>query len=249
MKNTYILEACVDSVESALAADRGGADRLELCANLVIGGTTPSMELYRRVREKVDIPVHVLIRPRFGDFLYTAEECEIMCREIRSFVREGADAVVFGSLNADGTINAEQMKGMMDAAGGTRVTLHRAFDVCRDPWEALDIAKKLGIHTILTSGQEASCYDGREMLKELEEKARGSIEIMAGGGVCAEIIETLRDMSEIYCFHMSGKETLESGMIYRNPKVNMGLPGISEFEVWRTSEEAIRRAVRVLKSR
>lgn len=248
MKETYILEACVDSVESAVAADRGGADRLELCANLVIGGTTPSMELYRRVREKVDIPVHVLIRPRFGDFLYSEEEYEIMRREIRSFIREGADAVVFGSLNADGTINEEQMKGMMEAAGGKPVTLHRAFDVCRDPWEALDTAKKLGIHTILTSGQEASCYDGRELLKELEETSRGSVEIMAGGGVCAEIIETLRDMSEICCFHMSGKETLESGMIYRNPKVNMGLPGISEFEVWRTSEEAIRRAVRVLKN-
>ena len=231
MKETYILEACVDSVESAVAADRGGADRLELCANLVIGGTTPSMELYRRVREKVDIPVHVLIRPRFGDFLYSEEEYEIMRREIRSFIREGADAVVFGSLNADGTIHEEQMKGMME-----------------DPWEALDTAKKLGIHTILTSGQEASCYDGRELLKELEETSRGSVEIMAGGGVCAEIIETLRDMSEICCFHMSGKETLESGMIYRNPKVNMGLPGISEFEVWRTSEEAIRRAVRVLKN-
>ena len=249
MKETYILEACVDSVESAVAADRGGADRLELCANLVIGGTTPSMELYRRVREKVDIPVHVLIRPRFGDFLYSEEEYEIMRREIRSFIREGADAVVFGSLNADGTINEEQMKGMMEAAGGKPVKLHRAFDVCRDPWEALDTAKKLGIHTILTSGQEASCYDGRELLKELEEASRGSIEIMAGGGVCAEIIETLRDMSEICCFHMSGKETLESGMIYRNPKVNMGLPGISEFEVWRTSEEAIRRAVQVLKNR
>ena len=95
----------------------------------------------------------------------------------------------------------------------------------------------------------ASRNDIRELLKELEEASRGSIEIMAGGGVCAEIIETLRDMSEICCFHMSGKETLESGMIYRNPKVNMGLPGISEFEVWRTSEEAIRRAVQVLKNR
>lgn len=245
--NEYILEACVDSVESAMAAKRGGADRLELCANLIIGGTTPSLTLYRRIREVVDIPIHVLIRPRFGDFLYTEEEYEIMLREIKAFVEEGANAVVIGSLNDDGSINVEQMKGMMDAAGGKKVTLHRAFDVCRDPWEALEVAKKLGIHTILTSGQEASCYDGRKLLGELQKQANGTIEIMAGGGVCKEVIETLRQMTDIHCFHMSGKETLESGMKYRNPKVNMGLPGISEFEVWRTNEEAIQRAVQALK--
>lgn len=246
-KDAYILEACVDSVESAEAAKRGGADRLELCANLVIGGTTPSLELYRRIRETVDIPIHVLIRPRFGDFLYTEEEYEIMRREIRTFVGEGADAVVFGSLNADGSLNEEQMKGLMDAAGGRKVTLHRAFDVCRDPWEALQTAKGLGIHTILTSGQEANCYEGRNLLKALQEEAGEAIAIMAGGGVCAEVIETLRRMSAIRCYHMSGKETLESGMVYRNPKVNMGLPGISEFEVWRTNEDAIRRAVQVMR--
>lgn len=245
--DTFILEACVDSVESAKAAKSGRADRLELCANLVIGGTTPSLELYRRIRETMEIPIHVLIRPRFGDFLYSDEEYEIMCREIRDFVREGADAVVFGSLNADGSINEEQMKGLMDAADGKKVTLHRAFDVCRDPWEALETAKRLGIHTILTSGQEASCYDGRELLRDLQKQSEGKIEIMAGGGVCEEVIETLRQITDIRSFHMSGKETLESKMTYRNPKVNMGLPGISEFEVWRTNEDAIRRAVMALK--
>lgn len=244
---TYILEACVDSVESAKIAKQGGADRLELCANLVIGGTTPSMELYRRIRETVEIPVHVLIRPRFGDFLYTDEEYEIMRREIRAFAGEGADAVVIGCLKADGSLDEERMQGLMDAAGGKKITLHRAFDVCRDPFQALETAKKLGISTILTSGQEASCYDGRELLSKLQIMAQGAVEIMAGGGVCAEVIETLKATTKIRCFHMSGKETLESGMVYRNPKVNMGLPGISEFEVWRTSEEAIRAAVAALR--
>ena len=268
----YILEACVDSVESAVAAQKGGADRLELCANLVIGGTTPSLELYRRVREVTNLPVHVLIRPRFGDFLYTQEEYGIMCRQIRDFTAEGADAVVIGSLCADGSLNEEQMMGMMDAAAGKPVTLHRAFDVCRDPWEALDAAKALGVHTILTSGQEANCYDGRALIGELARKAgsgrdtvayagkdgaktasadfsSGTVQIMAGGGVCAEVIETLMETTSVCAFHMSGKVTLESGMVYCNPKVNMGLPGISEFEVWRTSEEAIQRAAAVLKKR
>mgnify|MGYP002745148851 CR=1 FL=1 len=149
----YILEACVDSVESAMAAVEGGADRLELCGNLIIGGTTPGPWLFDEIRKRSDIRIHALIRPRFGDFCYTRHEIDILCEDIRTFRKLGADAAVIGALKPDGTLDVEAMKRMIDAAGDMGITLHRAFDVCRDPFEALETAKELGVNTILTSGQ------------------------------------------------------------------------------------------------
>lgn len=245
MKN-YVLEVCVDSVESAIAAKSGGATRLELCADLVIGGTTPSMELFQMVKETTNLPVHVLIRPRFGDFLYTDMEYELMCRQIQSFAKAGADAVVIGSLNADGTLNEFQMQGMIHAAGGKKITLHRAFDVTRDALETLETARKLGVHTILTSGQEKNCYEGRHVIKNLL-NAAGAMEILIGAGVDGAVIERISNEMPARNFHMSGKEVLQSKMTYRNNRVSMGISGMSEFEVLRTSEEAVAQAVAVLK--
>lgn len=242
----YVLEVCVDSVESAIAAKRGGATRLELCSNLVIGGTTPSVEFFSMVKEVTGLPIHVLIRPRFGDFLYTDFEYERMCREIQSLVAAGADAVVIGSLNADGTLNEVQMEGLIRAACEKKVTLHRAFDMCRDLQEALETARKLGVHTILTSGGEKNCYEGRAMIKELL-VAAGEMEILVGAGVDAVVIEHICRELPARSFHMSGKEILQSGMIYRNRKVSMGIPGMSEFEIWRTGEETVAKAAEVLK--
>ena len=136
----YILEVCVDSVESALEAKRGGATRLELCANLVIGGTTPGYTLFEQVKKETGLPVRVLIRPRFGDFLYTHYEYQQMLADIRHFSQAGADGVVIGSLNTDGTLNEAQIGGMVKAAGNIGITLHRAFDVCADPIAALEKA-------------------------------------------------------------------------------------------------------------
>lgn len=138
----YILECCVDSVESAIAAKKGGADRIELCSALVIGGLSPSQALYQKIREQVDIPIRVLLRPRFGDFCYTDFEQEILKEEIRSFVKLGADGIVIGAMKADGTLHLEQMKEFIEEAKGTPVTLHRAFDMCKDPFVALEEAKK-----------------------------------------------------------------------------------------------------------
>lgn len=249
----YVLEVCVDSVESAIAAWRGGATRLELCADLIVGGTTPSVELLQMVKEEVSLPVHALIRPRFGDFLYTDYEYELMCRQIRTLTTQGADAVVIGSLHEDGTLHEEQMQGMMEAAGGKRITLHRAFDVTRDPVEAFETAVRLGVHTILTSGQEADCYAGRETLGQLFDykgrmkKGTHQPEILIGAGVNADVIEKLTKELPAKSFHMSGKKIQKSGMIYRNERVSMGLKGINEFEIWRTDEGEIRRAATVLK--
>lgn len=238
----YILECCVDSVTSAIHAAEGGADRLELCGNLVIGGTTPSPYLFKEVKKYVDIPIHVLIRPRFGDFCYDEHEVGIMCQEIRMFRELGASAVVIGALRPDGTLNTDTLKRMILAAGNRKITLHRAFDVCADPFLAMEEAVSLGIHTILTSGQAASCLAGQKLLKELHEKAENRIEIMAGAGVDAAAIRSLTAGTGIRSFHMSGKITRDSAMEYRKEGVNMGLPSLSEYEIWETSREKVREA-------
>ena len=238
-----ILEVCVDSVESAVAAEKGGATRLELCVNLIIGGTTPSVALFDAVRAAVDIPVNVLIRPRFGDFLYTEHEYNIMCREICIFAERGANAVVIGALNSDGTMDKEKMSGMIAAANGIRITMHRAFDVCCDAFKTLEEALELGVDTILTSGQKANAWEGRELIGALMEKAGERADILVGAGVNAAMIADFRrEYPAAHAFHLSGKTILDSGMTYRNAEVSMGLPGISEFQVWRTEEESIRRA-------
>jgi len=243
----YVLEVCVDSVESAIAAAEGGATRLELCGNLIIGGTTPSFALFNAVRAAVDIPVNVLIRPRFGDFLYTDAEYAIMCREIEWFAAHGANAVVIGALCADGSLDKEKMSGMIAAAGGIHVTMHRAFDVCRDPMKTLEEALALGVDTILTSGQKANAWAGRELIGTLLEKAAGRADILIGAGVSAAMIANFRtEYPAAHAFHLSGKSVLDSGMTFRNGEVSMGLPGISEFQVWRTDAEAIRLAKEAL---
>lgn len=242
----YILEACVDSVESALAAERGGADRLELCGNLVIGGTTPSPCLFEEIRNISDICTHVLIRPRFGDFCYMDYEFSVMVREVRSFRKLGADGVVIGILNPDGTLDVKRMRQLMEEAQDMSVTLHRAFDVCANPFEAMEQAKELGIHTILTSGQKNHCREGKTLLKELVEREDGQITIQVGSGVDAEVIRQIQPYTGAHAFHMSGKKTVDSRMIYRKEGVSMGLPSLSEFEIFRTEEEKIRQARLVL---
>lgn len=246
VSSLYTLECCVDSTASALAADRGGADRLELCGNLVIGGTTPSLSLFRSIREKSKIRIHALIRPRFGDFLYTEDEVRIMEQDIAGFRDAGAEGVVIGALTPDGRLDTEILKRLMAQSGSMHITLHRAFDMCRDAFEALETACELGIGTILTSGMQNSCTDGIPLLKELDRLAAGRLSIMACAGVNASVIKRLLTETDLHTFHMSGKQVVNSGMTYRNPQVSMGLPGLDEYSVWTTDENAIRKARLVL---
>ena len=242
----YTLECCVDSVESAIAAKKGGADRIELCSALVIGGLSPSQALYWKIREQVDLPIRVLLRPRFGDFCYTDFEHEIIKEEIRSFRKLGADGIVIGTMKPDGTLNVEQMKELIEEAQGMSVTLHRAFDMCKNPFMALEEARKLGINTILTSGQKNTCIDGVELLKELVEKAQGETEILVGGGVDASVLPVLAEKTKAKAYHMSGKISMESEMRYRKQDVSMGIASVSEYEIWRTSEKSVREARKIL---
>ena len=242
----YTLECCVDSVESAIAAKKGGADRIELCSALVIGGLSPSQALYWKIREQVDLPIRVLLRPRFGDFCYTDFEHEIIKEEIRSFRKLGADGIVIGTMKPDGTLNMEQMKELIEEAKGMSVTLHRAFDMCKNPFMALEEARKLGINTILTSGQKNTCIDGVELLKELVEKAQGETEILVGGGVDASVLPVLAEKTKAKSYHMSGKISMESEMRYRKQDVSMGIASVSEYEIWRTSEKRVWEARKIL---
>lgn len=246
MGNNFLLECATDSVESALAAAKGGADRLELCANLIIGGTTPTLALYDEVRSHSDIPLFILIRPRFGDFLYTDYEANVICREIKMFQKAGAEGVVIGSLNKDGSLNVEHMKRFIDSAKDMSITLHRAFDMCADPFATLKQARELGVNTILTSGRAPSSLEGIDLYEKLIEKANGEISILAGGGIKASTIEKLLKQTSLTAFHMSGKIVVESSMVFRNPAVSMGLPGISEYNIWLTDESNVREARKVL---
>lgn len=236
------LEVCVDSVESAQIAQNAGADCLEVCANLVIGGTTPGVSQFRQIREICDIGLNVLIRPRSGDFFYTEAEFRMIEEDIGMFRELGADGIVAGCLKTDGNLDRDRMKKLRESAGELQMTLHRAFDVCRDPYQTLEESISLGINTILTSGQAADCVQGKAVLEKLILQAKDRIDILVGGGVNAGVIRRLRRDIQAECFHMSGKEKLDSAMIYRNQNVNMGLPGMREFDIFRTNGEQVRKA-------
>ena len=243
--NNYTLEVCVDTLESAKAAIRGGATRLELCSNLIIGGTSPSPHLLSQIREISDIPIRAMLRPRFGDFCYSDSEFDIMRFELEEFRKAGTSGVVLGILSPDGTLDMDKMSILCADAVGLDKTLHRAFDVAKDPFETLAQARDLRINTILTSGQQADAFAGRKLLAKLVKDA-GDIEILAGAGVNADNIASIYEETLCTSFHLSGKTTVDSPMVFRRGEVKMGLPSLSEFERWQTSTEAVSSAREVL---
>lgn len=242
MKN-YILEACVDSVLSAIEAEKGGASRIELCSDLVIGGVSPSISLFRQIRKYTDLKVRVLLRPRYGDYCYNQYEFEELKEQVEMFREEGTDGVVVGILKPDGTLNLEQLAELKQAAGSVEIALHRAFDVCSNPLEALEQAIELQYDTILTGGQALSAWDGRDMLKTLQQKSAGRIEILAAGGICRDVIQKLVPYTGITSYHMSGKIEIESAMKYRKPGASMGLPERDEYKLLKTDSTQIKSAV------
>ena len=249
-----VLEVCVDSTASALAAKRGGASRLELCADLIVGGTTPSLALVRQVKAETGLPVRALLRPRFGDFCYDSYEFAQMEQLAAELVQAGADGIVTGVLTPEGGLDTDALrpiyaavrKAAEKAGRPAACTLHRAFDVCADPFAALDAAEELGLCTILTSGQAASAPQGAALLQKLVQQAGDRVEILVGAGVTAQNIPALAAQTGARAFHLSGKQVLQSRMTFRREGVPMGLPGFSEFEVWQTSEANIRAARQAL---
>lgn len=240
-----VLEICVDSLASARAAVAGGADRLELCSALLAGGLTPYEALLRQIRAESDVQIRCLMRPRAGDFLYTPEEREMLRLQILQLKAAGADGFVIGCLTAEGELDMQAMKPLVDACGGKGITLHRAIDVSRDLEKIYLDAKALGIDTVLTSGGAASCKAGRETigkLLELRDKMDGP-EVLIGAGVNANVIREFRGAYPgARAFHMSGKMELESAMKFRREGVPMGLPGLDEWHIQQTSLDAVKAA-------
>ena len=232
-----ILEVCVDSVESAIQAKKGGATRLELCSNIIIGGTTPSLYLFEAVVAVCNLPIHILIRPRYGDFCYDDSEFLIMLKEIQAFKQAGAAGVAIGALTPLGSLHMQYMEKLCEMAGDMSITLHRAFDMCSDPIDSLNKAAELNIDTILTSGRQNRCSYGIRLIKKLVKLDK--VEIMVGGGVTPDVVRKMRANAGVTSFHLTGKKLVDSKMKYRNPKVNMGLPSINEYDRWITCAETI----------
>jgi len=240
----HLLEVCVDSLPSALAAVRGGADRLELCANLLIGGTTPSGWLIEQVVRQAGVPVHVLLRPRAGDFCYDEAEQAELCWAAGMAASAGAKGIVIGCLQPDGALDTAAMRRIAQQAAGLSLTLHRAFDLTADPFAALRAAEELRVNTILTSGQQSNAAQGAPLLAKLVAQS-GKLAIMAGSGVTAQNIPQLA-AAGVRVFHLSGKKTVPGRMQYRREGVSMGLPFAGEYEQFVTSEQTVRAAKQVL---
>lgn len=241
----YQFEVAVDSLESALIAQDCGADRIELCADLGIGGITPSPGMIQLACERLHIPVRVIIRPRRGDFLYTDAEFEVMRRDIEAAKSAGAQGAVFGVLLKDGQVDCERTGQLVNAARPLSVTFHRAFDMCRDPRAALAELIDLGVDTLLTSGQAPSADEGLPLIVELVEWAAGRITIMPGAGIHPDNLRRIAEATGAREFHFSARETVNGPMRFRNARVAMGAED-SEYARSYASAKRIRKIMAAL---
>ena len=217
-----LIEACVDSVESAVAAENGGAQRIELCAALLEGGLTPSAGAIALARKKLGIGLHVIIRPRGGDFLYTGGEYTVMLRDIDAASQADADGVVVGVLDANAQVDEARTRELVERARPMSVTFHRAFDMTRDPLAALETLVDIGVDRILTSGQEESAMAGLELLRDLVKRAGDRITIMPAGNIHENNVEKIAKETGAKELHVTGFTDVDSGMKFRNPRVYMG---------------------------
>jgi len=247
MEQKYIIEVCAAHIRSAIAAQEGGAKRVELCDNLYEGGTTPSYATIKLAREKLDIILNIMIRPRGSDFCYSDLEFEMMKEDIKVCKELGVDGVVFGILLPDGNVDLERSKILVEMAQPMSVTFHRAFDVTSDPYKALEGLIELGIDRILTAGQKNIVPEGMELIKQLVEKANNRIIIMPGSGINENSIQEIRDYTGTREFHLTGRKTVESKMEYRKEGIYFGgLPQIPEYEMKFTDADKIRKVVNLV---
>lgn len=227
---TYKLEICVDSVESAINAQIAGADRVELCDNLVEGGTTPSYGTIVSARSNLDIGLNVIIRPRGGDFLYSGLEYDIMRRDIEMCGECGVNGIVIGILNAGGTVDVERTARLVEFASPMAVTFHRAFDMCNDPVRGIEDIISTGAARVLSSGQKDKASDGIELLKQMVAIAGDRLIVMPGGGIDENDVAEIMSYTRVKEIHLTGRMIVDSAMIFRRSDVSMGgIPGIPEF--------------------
>lgn len=243
----YTFEICANSADSCVAAQQGGAQRVELCAAMPEGGTTPSYGEICIARKLIDIRLHVIIRPRGGDFLYSPVELDIMEEDIRMARQAGADGVVFGCLTPDGELDKAAMKRLMKASEALSVTFHRAFDYVKNPSEVMEELIEMGVDRILTSGQQPTALQGAALLQKLVEQAAGRIIIMPGCGVNETNIAELAARTGASEFHFSARENKQSRMQLRNPALSMGgTVTIDEYQLPVTTPTRVRNTIQAL---
>lgn len=245
---SFLVEICVDSVESATIAEAAGAGRIELCSALSEGGVTPSAGLIDSVRQNTGIKLHVLIRPRGGDFLYSDNDFSVMRRDIDMAGEYGADGIVTGILNRDGTVDLERTALLTEYAAPMSVTFHRAFDMCRDPKKALEDIVSAGAARILTSGQARTAIEGARLIKSLCAESAGKIIVMPGGGIDEYNIALLAGTTGATEYHLSGRRQRESLMTFRRKGIYMGDPRLqSEYTIKSADHERIRSIIMILR--
>lgn len=224
-----VLEICADSVESAVAAESGGAQRIELCSALTEGGLTPSLGLIRAVRSRIKIGVHVMIRPRAGDFLYSEDDLAVMRDDIAMAAQCGVDGVALGLLTADGDVDVERTRELVKLARPMEVTFHRAIDMVRDIESAFEAVIQTGADRILTSGAESSAMLGRHRIRELVRLSDGRIRVMVGGGIRAENVREIAHATGAREFHAALRRTVPSLIKHQKGKVHLGSPGVDDY--------------------
>ena len=224
-----VLEICVDSVESAIAAELGGAHRVELCSALAEGGLTPSAGLIRAVRSRIKIGIHVMIRPRSGDFLYSEDDLSAMREDIAMAAESGADGVVLGLLTVNGDVDVERTAELVELARPMEVTFHRAIDMARDTEGALEDVIRAGANRILTSGAEPSAMQGRHRIRELVRAANGRLRVMVGGGIRAENVREIAHSSGALEFHASLRRAVHSPIKHQRRKIHLGNSGVDDY--------------------
>ena len=241
------LEICCYSVESAINAERSGADRIELCDNYLEGGTTPSYATIHYSVEKLNIPVNVIIRPRGGDFLYSDIEYEIIKQDVLAAKKLNANGIVIGFLTSSGEIDIEKTKEIVELAKPLEITFHRAFDMCKDPLKAIDQLKKIGITRILTSGAKNTVIEGINLLAKLVKKAGNEIIIMPGSGVNETNLSELIQKTKAIEYHSSAKTFDNSKMNYFNQDISMGgIDTVNEFSKITVDSEKIKKMIEIL---
>ena len=241
----YWLEVVATSLESLESAIEGGADRIELCSNLFCGGTTPSAGLIQAAISESSVPVHILIRPRPGDFCYNKAEMNLICRDIEFAKQSGAAGIVCGFLLPDGNIDKEITHLIVELASPLNVTFHRAFDVCRDPIQGLEDIIEAGCQRLLTSGQKNTAVEGRELIAKLIKQSGDRIIIMPGSGVNADNIQQLKETGA-HEFHMSGSVNRDSVSTYYNDKVLLSDNPVRDSVIQMTSKDKVAAVKRLI---
>ncbi len=239
MQEKVLLEICADSIQSAVAAEKGGAHRVELCSNLLEGGVTPSSGVIATVRDRIAIGLYIMIRPRGGDFCYSEDEFEAMKKDVLAVKQLGADGIVFGILTEDGSVDTRRTRELLQLARPLKATFHRAFDMTNDLARALEELATAGVDRVLTSGGERTVEDGVAMIAKLNQLSNNRLAIMAGAGITKSNVHSIISTTGVREIHASVRGRVPSRMQHRNERVSMGDIEGREYERLVVMEERV----------